>query len=194
MKKKILENVLTGVIIAVIFVAITAVAYYTEKWKQRPLERKIQELELRLAAASVPLKNDTIHDSILVQSQQVIEIDKTDYKKQLADEQLIKDLQLKVSQVVSENRMLRETRDTVYMTKQGDSIFCYHDRWADFEYNVPQQLLNYVVRDSLYTNLSRIYKHKFLWWRWGTKGYQAKYVNLNPHVAIRYNQYIMVED
>lgn len=192
--KKIFEKALGYIVCIIMFAAITTVAYYTEKWKQRPLEKKIQDLELQLAAAKVPLKNDTIRDSILVQSQQVIEIDKTDYQKQLADEQLIKDLQLKVSQVVSENRMLRETRDTVYLQKESDSVFSYHDRWADFEYLVPRQLLKYAVRDSLNSNVSRIYKHRFLWWRWGTKGYQVKYVNFNPNVEIRYNQYIMVKE
>ena len=53
--------------------------------------------------------------------------------------------------------------------------------------------LVYTVSDSVLTLVYREYKHKFLWWRWGTKGYKVKVVNFNPHATIRYNQYIKVE-
>lgn len=174
---------------------VSVAAYYAEKMRQEPLKKQIRELEMQLAYAAVPMKTDTIRDSIIVQSQQIIEVDKTDYKKQLADKQLIKDLGLKLSQVISENKMLRETRDTVYLNPKGDSILRYHDQWAEFEYNISSQMLKYTVRDSFDTEVARIYKHKILWGliKWGTKGLQVKYVNYNPNVKVRYSDYIMVK-
>jgi len=139
------------------------------------------------------MQRDTIRDSIPVVKQRVVEIDKTDYKQLEEDKKLLNDLNLRVDQLVSENKMLREARDSVKMKAVNDSVFAYHDHWADFEYLTRQQLLKYAVRDSFVTNVSRIYKHKFLWWRWGTKGYQVHHVNFNPHVDIKYDQYIMIK-
>ena len=56
-----------------------------------------------------------------------------------------------------------------------------------------QQLLKYAVRDSFVTDVTRIYKHRFLWLRWGTKGYQVHHVNFNPNVDVKYNQFIMIK-
>ena len=109
-----------------------------------------------------------------------------------ADKELIKDLGLKVNQLVSENKMLREARDSVIMKAVNDSVHAYHDRWVDFEYFTRQQLLKYAVRDSFVTEVARLYKHRFLFWRWGTKGYEVKIVNFNPHVDVKYNQHIMI--
>jgi hypothetical protein len=34
------------------------------------------------------------------------------------------------------------------------------------------------------------YKRRFLWWKWGTKGYRVKAVSFCPYTTIRYNTYI----
>ena len=161
--------------------------------RNQDLQMQINDLSVQLAHSKVPMQRDTIRDSIPVVKQRVVEVDKTDYKQQLADKQLIKDLGLKVDQLVSENKMLREAKDSVTLAAVNDSVFAYHDHWADFEYLTRQQLLKYEVRDSFDTKVSRIYKHRFLWWRWGTKGYQVHHVNFNPHVDIKYDQYIMIK-
>lgn len=44
---------------------------------------------------------------------------------------------------------------------------------------------------SAYQN-GKTNKHKFLWWRWGTKGYQVQIVNFNPHPRINYSRYVEV--
>lgn len=161
--------------------------------KSQDLEHQVSDLSVQLAHSKVPMQRDTIRDSVPVVKQRVVEIDKTDYKQLEEDKRLIRDLGLKVDQLVSENKMLREAKDSVLMKAVNDSVFAYHDRWADFEYLTRQQLLRYAVRDSFVTTVSRIYKHRFLWWRWGTKGYQVHHVNFNPHVDIKYNQYIMIK-
>lgn len=161
--------------------------------RNQDLQMQINDLSVQLAHSKVPMQRDTIRDSIPVVKQRVVEVDKTDYKQQLADKQLIKDLGLKVDQLVSENKMLREAKDSVTLAAVNDSVFAYHDHWADFEYLTRKRLLKYEVRDSFATNVSRIYKHRFLWWRWGTKGYQVHHINFNPHVDIKYDQYIMIK-
>lgn len=180
-------------IMALLLMTGTGAAYV---WlNNRSLLKQVRDLQVELAHAQIPLRVDTIRDSVTVVSQRIVEVDKTDYKKQLADKQLIKDLGLKVSQIESENHQLRELLGKVQMTavkKDSDSLFVYHDKWADFEVNLRSKMMEYLVRDSFDIFVATIYKHKFLWWRWGKKGYDVKFVNYNPNTRIVHNQTIMV--
>lgn len=185
------ENLLFLAMICMTIVCLLGALRYGAKCQD--LELQVSDLSVQLAHSQVPMQRDTIRDSVPVVSQRVVEIDKTDYKQLEADRQLIKDLGLRVEQLVSENKMLREARDSVKMKAVNDSVFAYHDRWADFEYLTRRQLLRYAVRDSFVTTVSRIYRHRFLWWRWGTKGYQVHHVNFNPHVDVKYDQYILLK-
>lgn len=170
------------------------------------LESQVRDLQAQLSHATIPLKPDTIRDSIPVVTQQAVTIDKTDYKQQAADRKLIKDLKMKVSQIEAENTMLRKTLgqvtlkpvnpDTVtsgVVTPERDSMFAYHDRWLDFLLDTRSGALNYAVRDSFKTFIDRVPRHRFLWMRWGVKGYYLKIVNFNPHSHVEYNQYLKVE-
>ena len=159
----------------------------------REYKRQIRELQARLAQAEEHPDTFFIHDSIPVWKEKVVEVDRTDYKQLLADKELIKSLQLKVAQVEAENRMLLGTRDTVYLEKGRDSVLRYTDKWADFAYYEDRKKLEYAVRDSITTFISREYKHRFLWWKWGTKGYNVHHVNHNPKGRIYYNKYIKVK-
>lgn len=159
----------------------------------REYKRQIRELQARLAQAEEHPDTFFIHDSIPVWKEKVVEVDRTDYKKLLADKELIKSLQLKVAQVEAENRMLLGAKDTVYLEKGRDSVLRYTDKWADFAYYEDKKRLEYAVRDSITTFISREYKHRFLWWKWGTKGYNVYHVNHNPKGRIYYNKYIKVK-
>ncbi len=160
----------------------------------RMLEQQVRDLQVELAHSMVPLQTDTIHDSIPVVTQRIVEVDRTDYKRQVADRQLIKDLQLKVSQIESENMMLREIADSLQLVALNDSLYAFHDRWADFEVNMRSWMMDYAVRDSFVSYVSRIYKHRFLWWKWGTKGYNMKVVNFNPRATVKYARTIRVTE
>jgi copper chaperone CopZ len=165
--------------------------------ENKELRDRVEMLDYTLAHSTVEVKHDTIRDTIPVASQPAVIIDKTDYKKMEADRQLIKDLGLRVAQVEAENRTLLATIGEVNLTPvagaDSDSVFTYHDQWCDFTYLVADTLLKYAVRDSIDTFITREYKHKFLWWRWGTKGYWIYTVNFNPNSKIVYNKYIKVE-
>jgi len=170
----------------------TCLSYVKEN---RRLHDQVSQLQNTLAHSTIGLQRDTIRDSIPVVSQQAVVIDKTDYKKMEADRKLIEELKLKIGQVESENRTLLATQGQVVFktAADSDSILRYADRWCSFTYQVKPKMLSYNVRDSLTTIVSRIYKHKFLWWRWGTKGYQVHIINHNPNASVEYNRYIKVE-
>jgi hypothetical protein len=157
------------------------------------LKFQVRDLQVQLAESQQKADTFYIRDSIPVWKERIVEVDRTDYKKLLADKELIKSLQLKVAQVEAENRLLMGTRDTIYLRKDRDSVLRYHDQWADFSYFEEKRRLEYSVRDSLTTYVTREYKHKFLWWKWGTKGYNVYHVNHNPNSRIYYNKYIRVK-
>ena len=162
----------------------------------RELTSQVHDLQVQLSHAQVPMQRDTIRDSIPVVTQRVVTVDKTDYKKQAADRQLIKDLEMKVSRIEAENAMLRQTLGSVTLQPEksdSDTVFAYHDHWADFKVNIRESRLDYAVRDSLVTFIERIPRHRFLWLRWGTKGYNVKHVNFNPNSSVEYSRYIKVE-
>lgn len=196
--KKIFEKVLGWIACIVVLALLAAANYFVEYQKQKDLLKQINELQVQLAHSKIPLKQDSIRDSLPHSQQQVIIVDKTDYKKQIADKELIKDLQLELKQVKEENRMLLATAGTVPLKparEDSDSIFLFHDAWADFEVNMASRNLKYEVRDSIVTVIAAIPKHKILWGliKWGTKGYHVHHVNFNPRSHVKYNQTIMVE-
>lgn len=153
------------------------------------LKKENEQLREELAKAQqyVPLQRDTIRDSIEVVTQKVVTVEKIKNVLTQEDRQLLKDIDVKVKELESLQKMGMSTRDTVYLTEQRDSILRYHDAWADFEYWEKERRLNYAVRDSLAIAVKREYKHRFLWWKWGTKGYEVKAVNFNPHSTLKYN-------
>lgn len=159
------------------------------------LRDKVSQLQNTLAHSTIELQHDTISLERPVVKQSVVVIDKTDYKRLEADEELIKELKLKIGQVESENRTLLATQGQVIFKTavDSDSILRYTDRWADFTYHVKPRTLDYCVRDSLTTIVSRVPKHKFLFWRWGVKGYDVHIVSHNPNAIIEYNRFIKVE-
>jgi hypothetical protein len=178
-----------GLVVVGIVVGMMLSASYDRK----QYERQIRDLELRLVSADEKVDTFFIHDSIPVAQVRVVEVDKTDYKKLLADKELIKELGLKVSQLESENRTLLNTRDTVVLEPESDSVLSYRDKWVTFKYLMDERVLGYSVRDSLSAYVSREYKHKFLWWRWGTKGYNVSIVSHNPKCKVEYNKYIIIK-
>lgn len=160
------------------------------------LQSQVRDLQVQLS--EIQQKSDTfyIRDSIPVWKERIVEVDKTDYKKLLADKELIKELKLKVYQIEAENRLLMGSRDTVYLSKsERDSVLRYHDQWVDFSYFEYKKRLEYSVRDSLTTYVTREYKHRILWGliKWGTKGYNVYHVSHNPRSKIYYNKYIRVK-
>ena len=156
------------------------------------LEEENRRLSVELSHAQIPLQRETIRDSIEVVKQVVVEVDRKALKDALAaDERLIKELQLRIGQLEAMQTTVLATEDTVAATyREPDSLFYYSDQWADLRLSLKDTTFYYNIRDSLATVINRQYRHRFLWWRWGTKGYEVKFVNFNPHAHVMYNRYI----
>ena len=186
MKQKILMG-------AAIIVAIIALyANITNQLAYRRLENENQELQVRLAHASIPFKTDTIRDSITVVVQQVVEVESKAMKEALAaDRQLISDLRLRIKELEALQQTAISISDSVPARwLEPDSLFRYSDEWATVELHLKDSTFYYNIRDSLATIVNRVPRHKFLWLRWGTKGYEVCLVNFNPHAHVTYNRYI----
>lgn len=163
----------------------------------RELKREIEQLREELARQQqyVPLHRDTIRDSVETITQKIIEVEKI--KEVLTDEdrKLLKDAGIAARELISLQKTGMETRDSVVMSavaqqnnSKEDSVFFYKDAWAEFEFH--NRRLKYSVKDSLAVAVKKEFKHRFLWWKWGTKGYNVKVMNFNPHSTIRYNTFI----
>ena len=187
----ILKNI-EGYVIVALLAAIIGVGVYF-RFQEKAYERQIRDLEVRLAQAVEEVDTFIVRDSIPVAVTKVVEVDKTDYKKLLADKKLIKELGLRISELESENRTLLSTRDTVILHSINDSTFTYSDKWCRFSYELNTRVLDWEVRDSLSTFVSTEYKHHFLWWKWGKKGYKVTIVNYNPRSRVEYDKYIKLK-
>lgn len=157
------------------------------------LRDDVRNLKVQLAHSYMPMKVDTIRDSVPVYETVVKEIDRTDYKKQVADRLLIKDLKIKLADVTEENRLLtRQLRQIQLQPREeADSLLEFHDQWADLIYDTTTNNLDFTVRDSLVTFVTRVPRHKFLWFRWGTKGYQVRIASFNPYTQLKYEGFIL---
>lgn len=156
--------------------------------------------ELARVQQYVPLDRDTIHDSVEVITQKVVEIEKIKEVLSKEDRQLIKDLGMKVQELEAMMKTGMETRDSVQLSaviQQNtgrdsirDSILRYRDAWTEIVYDERNRRMAYTVKDSLAVAVKREYKYRFLWWKWHVKGYEVKVVNFNPHARINYNSVV----
>lgn len=181
-----------AVILSFLMVLLTIFASFLifesrQKKANEALKMQLHQLQLKYS----PMQRDTIRDSVKLVTQQVMVMDRGEYKLLAADRKLLEDLNLKLRQVVSDQRVSMVTSDTV-KTKRLNSVYSYSDAWLSLSLDTADSILTYRARDSLQCIVAREYKHKFLWWRWGTKGYNVKVLNFNPHSTILYNSYIQV--
>lgn len=181
-----------AVILSFLMVLLTIFASFLifesrQKKANEALKMQLHQLQLKYS----PMQRDTIRDSVKLVTQQVMVMDRGEYKLLSADRKLLKELNLKLRQVVSDQRVSMVTSDTV-KTKRLNSVYSYSDAWLSLRLDTADSILTYRARDSLQCIVARQFKHKFLWWKWGTKGYNVKVLNFNPHSTILYNSYIQV--
>ena len=163
-------------------------------------EKEISDLKYKLAHAQihVPVERDTvmIHDPLReVATSPVIMAELRDLRRQhLIDEKTIKELGLKMKQLDAVQTTSIETKDTARAgVVINSSLFSYEDEWSHLEFSLGDSTFYYNIRDSLETVVYHEYRHHFLWWKWGTKGYRLKIVNFNPHARVTYNRYVKPE-
>lgn len=178
-----------NILVFLLVISIGSDFYHAYKEKQADQKRSEQLNKLQLQFA--PAERDSIRDSVKVVTQKVIMMPPDEYKEFAADRQLLKDLNIKVNQIVADQRTSVVTEGSV-KTLRENSLYKYSDKWLSVQLNTADSILTYRARDSLQCLVSRNYKHRFLWWKWGTDGYNIKMINFNPNSTILYNNYIQV--
>lgn len=190
----------TGSYIAIV-VAIVIMAGGCNYALRKQYEKDISGLKEQLAHAQqfVPMKRDTVilheTETVEVATSPVITAELKALRRQhIIDDRMIKDLGLKLKQLDAVQTTVTETKDTARAEYcHNIKVFSYDDRWSHLEFSLSDSTFYYNIRDSLATVVYHEYKHRFLWWRWGVKGYKVKILNFNPHSTIRYNQYVKPE-
>lgn len=112
-----------------------------------------------------------------------------------SDEETIKSLKLQLKNVQSVTNIGTQTNTTLPIKIQYvDSTKClyYNDRFTTVSGCFKGDSINLSVenRDSLTTVVSRIPKHRFLWWTWGVKSIQLDIRAQNPNTKFTYLKYI----
>lgn len=182
------------VIVLIVCMIIAFIFSGIKESESNKYKKENERLKVELAHAAIDggiIRTDTIRDSIPVYTSQTVTVDKPAFKE-LADLPLLKEINVKPAQTEEYETRVTEIHDTVYMTVHPpDSVLEYKDNWASFRLSLRDSSLAYSVRDSVTAVVYREYKHRFLWWKWGTKGYKVKLINFNPHSTIQYEQFVM---
>lgn len=177
--------------VGVLILAATGIIVYPA-WIRKQYEVKELQAQLAHARTYKSVVSEVLHDSSTAVTQPVSNVDKHAYKREFANRKLLKELDVKPRDVAAQSDIATHASDSVKLASR-DSVFSYHDKWVQFKFSLRDSLLSYQVRDSLSTFVIREYKHRFLFWKWGTRGYKIKIVNFNPHSKIIYSQYIKIE-
>lgn len=184
-------SLLMGVII------VGAVALVRSECKCKALRAEADRQEQNVGALTCTVQYSRLGDTLPMATHEALRAKCDELQKlHLADTRLIKALKVRIKDADAIHTVATTTADTVRIAPMGseaDSIFSYSDKWLSLRIDIPQRLCQYTAYDSITTVVSRIYKHKFLWWRWGTKGYQVQVVSHNPHSHIGYSRFIRVE-
>lgn len=190
----------TFILLLIVLLIATMAAYIRASYKCGLLQTDLDRQTANVANISYDIEYSSLDDSIPVAKTNALQAKYDELQElHLADIKLIQDLKLRLKDVQSIHTVESTTADTVYLTPElsettgiADSIYTYKDKWLSLHIDIPRRECQYASHDSLTTIVSRIYKHRFLWWRWGTKGYQVQIVNHNPHARIDYSRYIEV--
>lgn len=179
-----------------VLLVIALVACFVSVTENKRLQGDLDRQTSNVGALTYDIKYDKLDDSLPVAQNTALQAKVAELERlHLADTRLIKDLKVKLKDVQALHTMSAETADTVIIAPvpgTADSVFAYKDQWLSLHIDIPKRECQYIAYDSLTTIVSRTYKHKFLWWRWGTKGYEVRIVSFNPHSQIKYSRYIEV--
>lgn len=157
------------------------------------LRKSAERNERNVEILTDSLHRRLLHDSIPVVSSGVVEQTKKEFKKtQKKTVQTAKELGIKPKDITTAADIGVKTEGVIkYVLK--DSTFDYRDEWAYFHLSTKDSSFNYAVKDSLSLLINRVYKHKFLFLRWGLKGYNVTVTNFNPNGKVEYLRYIEIK-
>lgn len=182
-------------ILAAMFI-VTMAAFIRSAYQNSKLRSELNRQTENIGSLTYDIQYGKLDDSLSVAKNTALQAKCNELEQlHLADAKLVKELKVKLKDVKTIHTASSSTADTVRIEpipNTADSVFSYQDKWLSLHIDIPARLCQYTSKDSLTTIVSRLYKHKFLWWRWGTKGYQVQIVNFNPHSRINYSRYVEV--
>lgn len=162
-------------------------------YQRAHIERLEKQREYYKAMAEKPrFVERVVRDTVTVVQQKIVEVDRRDYKKLTANADVLRELGSAPSLVFAESEVAKTLSDTVRPAVK-DSAFHYTDAWADISFHPADTLFTYAVRDSLNILITKRYKHRFWFIRWGRKSYEVNIVNFNPHSRITHLSTVAVE-
>jgi len=166
-----------------------------------------------VATSSQPHQRSVIRDTVEVIRHETTVVERLKPALTPEERSLLKDIHAKLKVVESMQTAAIENHGTVTLRPDtlatqpptvplvampsqppDTAVLRYSDHWARFAYYPLTRSLDYSVRDSLTTVVARRYKHRFLWWRWGVKGYDISVINHNPHATITYDRYVRAKE
>ncbi len=156
------------------------------------LRKKAERNERNVEILTDSLHRRLLHDSLPTVSGGVIVLTKAQFKEtQKQTTKIAKELGIKPKDITAAADISTKTEGTIkYVLK--DSTFDYKDKWCHFRASTKDSTFFYAVHDSLSLIVNRVYKHKFLFLRWGLKGYNITVTNFNPKSSVEYLKYIEV--
>lgn len=182
-------------ILAAMFI-VTMAAFIRSAYQNSKLRSELNRQTENIGSLTYDIQYGKLDDSLSVAKNTALQAKCNELEQlHLADAKLVKELKVKLKDVKTIHTASSSTADMVRIEpipNTADSVFSYQDKWLSLHIDIPARLCQYTSKDSLTTIVSRLYKHKFLWWRWGTKGYQVQIVNFNPHSRINYSRYVEV--
>lgn len=160
------------------------------------------EVEIQKDNVRILKGNETIYkicDSIKVAEIYSLQLEKSQF------EELIKAKDKQIAQIKAERKKDIEyyTRlaktdtfifdhskiDTIYVN--GDTCVGYEDQYLSF-YECPNDVY-FQTRDTIKQVISKEYKHKFLWFKWGFKGISQDVWSTNPHSNIHFDEFVKIK-
>jgi len=133
-------------------------------------------------------------------------------KYRAEDAERIKGLKIKVKDLESTSKIqadinvelraqLRDTTVTVVVDSVNNIV--KESKFKATSINTPFLKMDGIVTDkeflgsiklpvNIYQYVTASYKRRFLWWRWGLKGFNQTVISDNPHVEIKYAEFIHV--
>ncbi|ADV44749.1 DUF6549 family protein [Bacteroides helcogenes] len=139
------------------------------------------------------VKRYKMKDSLNVASMSSLNLTVKELKKYRAeDAKLIKELKLRPKDVEYITKVEIKTKDSLVYKIDTVGCFHYHDKWLRVDACMADSSMTIESRDSIAQIVHAIYKHRFLWWRWGVKGFRQEVVNFNPKSEIEYSEIVKI--
>lgn len=173
----------------VVLLVVIAVLFQQNHTLRTERDRQISNVETLMGE----VKLYKVKDSLNVASVSSLNLTVEELKKYRAeDAKLIKELKLRPKDVEYIAKTEIKTKDSLIYKIDTVGCFHYRDKWLRVDACIADSSMVIETRDSIAQIVHAIYKHRFLWWKWGIKGFRQEIVNFNPKSKIEYSEIVKV--